>query len=378
MALSAATFFTEDSQTQLDDLLMLVCEDLQLSPSRYQLAVQRYESVSSALEGVGSPFKGFGLRIYPQGSMALGTTVRPLEGPHDLDFVFELDISHQLIKPMALLRAFYGFLKQHGTYKELVSLKNRCVRLTYSDEFYMDILPACRDDTFGNTCIQVPDRELADWSPSNPKGYMKWFQDRGFSMRRVLMEKAAEPVPAQQNADDKLPLQLAVQLIKRWRDLYYPDDKLAPISVVLTTLAGWVYQGESSPGLALSGILDRIVTAIEGTELRGERIVVKNPSNELEDLSERWRGNPEAYVAFTTGIRNFRREWQRTLNAGPETNRFLEDLFGEPVQRALVKQARKLQEARKANKLAIGSTGMITVASPSVVPIRSNTFHGEA
>ena len=39
-------FFTEDSRAQLDDLLLLICEELQLAPSRHQLAVQRYESVS--------------------------------------------------------------------------------------------------------------------------------------------------------------------------------------------------------------------------------------------------------------------------------------------------------------------------------------------
>jgi hypothetical protein len=46
MASPVPAFFTEDSRAQLDDLLLLVCEELQLAPSRHQLAVQRYESVS--------------------------------------------------------------------------------------------------------------------------------------------------------------------------------------------------------------------------------------------------------------------------------------------------------------------------------------------
>jgi len=50
----------------------------------------------------------------------------------------------------------------------MVKLKKRCVRIVYKDEFYLDILPACRDHGNGGTCIQVPDRELGNWTPSNP------------------------------------------------------------------------------------------------------------------------------------------------------------------------------------------------------------------
>ena len=81
MAATVPAFFTDDAQAQLDDLLMLVCEELQLAPSRYRLAVERYGAVSRVLEGEGSPFHGIPLSIYPQGSMALGTTVHPLDGP---------------------------------------------------------------------------------------------------------------------------------------------------------------------------------------------------------------------------------------------------------------------------------------------------------
>jgi hypothetical protein len=378
MTSPSQAFFTEDSRSQLDDLLMLVCEELQLAPSRYQLAVQRYESVSRVLEGDGSPFKGMGLCIYPQGSMALGTTVRPLEGPHDLDFVFELEVSHYLVDPMRLLMEFYGFLKGHGVYKDLVSLKNRCVRLSYANEFYMDLLPACKDYALGGTCIQVPDRKLAGWSPSNPKGFARWFRAASVSSRGLLLEKAAEPVPRQQEAEDKLPLQLTVQLMKRWRDLYYNGVELAPISIVLTSLAGRTYGGEESTSVTLSAVLDRIVSAIHAADLRGERLVIANPSNELEDLSERWDNNPGAYEAFKTGMRWFHQAWQRTLNAGRETNRLLQHLFGEPVQRAVVKQAQRLQEARRSSQLGVRPTGTIALAAPSVVSIRPNTFHGAA
>jgi hypothetical protein len=70
-----STFFTEDFGLQLDDLLYEICEELQLSSSRYKQAVERYEALSQALEAVHSPFRLQRPLIYPQGSMRLGTTV---------------------------------------------------------------------------------------------------------------------------------------------------------------------------------------------------------------------------------------------------------------------------------------------------------------
>lgn len=376
MTAPVPAFFTEDAQAQLDDLLMLICEELQLAPTRYLLAVERYGAVSRVLESEGSPFCGSPLSIYPQGSMALGTTVRPLEGPHDLDFVFELGIPHQCIDPMALLATFYNFLKKHGTYSEMVSLKNRCVRITYANDFYMDVLPSCKDLQLGGTCIQVPDRGLASWSPSNPKGYVKWFRDTSTTL--PLAEKAVQPVPPQQPADEKLPLQLAVQLMKRWRDVFYPNPKLAPVSIVLTTLAGRCYRGEVSPSAALSGVLARIVDAVDAADLQGRRLVITNPSNPQEDLSERWDDDPDAYMAFKAGIRQFFKDWDRVLSAGRETNCLLEGLFGEPVTKAVVRQAQKLQGKRKANQLGVRSSGVITMASAGATALRPNTFHGKA
>jgi hypothetical protein len=76
-------------------------------------------------------------------------------------------------------------------------------------------------------------------------------------------------------------------------------------------------------------------------------------------------------------MQQFREDWNIMLNSPSRANQALEALFGEPVQRALVKQAQRLQEARKTNQLGIRSTGLISILAPSVTPIRSNTFHGD-
>ncbi len=50
MATAEKAAWFQDSKGEIDSLLIEVCEELQLSPTRYQLAVQRYGSVNELLE----------------------------------------------------------------------------------------------------------------------------------------------------------------------------------------------------------------------------------------------------------------------------------------------------------------------------------------
>jgi Second Messenger Oligonucleotide or Dinucleotide Synthetase domain len=375
MATARKVIWFENAKEQLDAVLLEVCEELQLSPARYQLANERYSTLNQVLERPGSPFQFFRPRIFAQGSMPLGTTCKPVEGPHDLDFVLQLDAPHGQWHPLAALNALHNFLANNETYRKMITMKNRVVRLSYADEFYMDILPAYTDVASGGTCILVPDRSRMALCSSNPEGFILWFHNKCFTRKRLLLEKA-KPLPPQQTVHEMEPLQLAVQLLKRWRDLAFEDPCIA-ISVVVTTLAGMHYGGEESVSEALSKILAGIVNAINLADLHGRRIVVRNPSNTLEDFAERWDANPGAYVAFKDGIRRLHRDWSAIIAGGRDTNKELERLFGEYVRTALIKRSQRLQEARKAGVLAVGSTGAITGLGSGVTRIPQNVFHGD-
>lgn len=292
MAVGSAVSFAEDFTDGLDELLFGVCEELQLTTAKYDQAVERYEALGDVLESEGSPFHGLDPKIYPQGSMALGTTVKPIEGPFDLDFVLELSLAHDRVDPMKLIDCLYRFLKAHSVYGSMTSPKNRCVRIGYANDFYMDILPACRNGAGTETFIKVPDRARREWSDSDPKGYISWFEGESKAVFIGRMFDKAEPIPQQEAVAEKRPLPLAVQLLKRWRDLYYSEDPtLAPISIVLTTLAAHAYRGERSLSKAMASILGGIVYRINAARASGGRVQVLNPSNPDENLSERWDEN---------------------------------------------------------------------------------------
>jgi hypothetical protein len=168
--------------------------------------------------------------------------------------------------------------------------------------------------------------------------------------------------------------------LKRYRDIAYEDKpELAPISIVLTTLAAHHYGGEDSVSEAMGSILRGILREIPRTG----RLYVLNPTNPLEDLSERWETNPEVYEAFKDGIYQLRDTWWRLLDNSqglPGIAKVLEELFGEKrAQAALLEQTKALSQARTNGQLGIQSgSGLIVVSkAANVVEIPRNNFYGD-
>jgi hypothetical protein len=381
MAIAPASFFTESFEAQMDDLLMRICIELQLDDTRYKLADTNYRAVGKWLEGQ-TLVALLKPAIYPQGSMCLSTTVRPLVGEeYDLDFVCEFMCPTTFFaQPVDALNLIDQALTANAVYEPMVERMNRCIRLNYEHKFHMDILPACKDSKNGGTCILVPDRELTNWTASNPKGYASWFDERARQVLVPRLLERAEPIPHQESAEKKPPLKLCVQLLKRWRDIRYKENRsVAPISIVLTTLAAQVYSGEQSIARAveniLSGISDRIRSSYP-------RLVVLNPKNSDEDLSERWDSNPDTYREFVNGTTEFGAQWSELLRTRgiDKVTRALERLFGgELARRVVEKQTRDIEAVRARNELGMkkGSGIITSFVGSSVVPIRPHTFYGE-
>ena len=383
MATPEMAFFTGDARSQMDDVLSRLCAELQLNPTRYQRAVQSYGAVVACLEADSSPVASFLPSIYPHGSMAIGTTVKPMgRDEYDLDFVCEFQVSPSAFQsPLQLLDLIEGCLAAHEVYRSILERKNRCIRLNYADEFHMDILPACPEPNSNNGCVVIPDRQSRWWKPSNPKGFAEWFEKRCAIVLAVMAERAriqgrAEPIPPQEAVEYKATLKRVVQLLKRWRDVHYEKQmELAPISMVLTTLAGDAYEGQLSVADAMSGILNRVVGLIKSSK---PRLYVPNPANPQEDLSEKWDG-PGHYAAFVTGIRELHERWSALLSTRGIHNAsgLLETLFGEPVKAAIARQAKSLQELREKSQLRVSPVGVLTAVPAVGVRMRPNTFHGE-
>jgi hypothetical protein len=203
--------------------------------------------------------------------------------------------------------------------EEKLEEKNRCWRLSYKDDlkFHLDSVPSIPEDETTKSMIKmamleagsaetlarnvtnfagaITDRRSPffavispNWKVSNSEGYALWFESR-MKLARELMEKHAFSAKAAK-VDDlparkwKSPLQQAVQILKRHRDVMFEDDlEGAPISVVITTLSAAAYQGEQD----VASALERILTDMRGC-VRDSIPRVPNPVNPVEDFADKW------------------------------------------------------------------------------------------
>jgi hypothetical protein len=354
------------SSNQFSQLLESIAEALDISDSHYQQAKQRYESIGKWLERDESKVACYSPEIYPQGSFALGTVTRPIFDidEYDLDLVSELNLQKDEIT-QEVLKNLVGYeIKSYAYANNMnspVKEGRRCWTLSYADDaqFHMDILPAIPDtdpptSIWSDFAIAITDNTLpnygyinADWPRSNPKGYAAWFRSRmeiEFNARREFlaesMQARVEDVPEYQV---KTPLQRAIQILKRHRDIMFvedPDDK--PISIIPTTLAGHAYNNESD-------LLDALQNLVKGMPCYIRSINgitwIPNPVNPLENFADKWQEHPQREENFYKWLQQVQQDLDKALELAdiPGVAESLKPSLGE---RAVNEAVRSLPEAQ--------------------------------
>ncbi len=273
--------------------------------------------------------------MYPQGSFALGTVVRPPGGEdlhYDVDAVCVLNASSRTLTQQELKRLVGDRLKAHETYARMLSPPSggrRCWTLDYAESarFHLDILPAIPNDQNTVTAIGVPsdlakhailitDTHTWDrggvWPQSNPKGYGEWFKKR-MEVRLDEMRKSARHDASIESVPDyamRTPLQQMVQLFKRHRDVAFGKDEDRPISIIITTLAASAYSNEADLAEAISNAVPRMRSAIQRS---GKEFWVANPMNPLENFADKWRETPRKAELFFNWLDDLEREHESLL-----------------------------------------------------------------
>ncbi len=327
---------------QHNQLLENLAEALDISPTKYMQAVQRYTTVGNWLYD--SEDKSTS-KIYVQGSFRLGTIVRPIkeskEADYDIDLVHQHTADKLAISPDKIKFSVGHRLKQHATYCHMLEDEGRrCWTLKYSEQdgvgFHLDILPSVSEDThvieeitsFGisldqaRKAVAITDKSSGGtytWSTSNPNAYAEWFNERQRSTfekiapiqrQQILLENkgtfsSIEDIP---NALIKTPLQRAIQLLKRHRDIRFlghASEKDKPISMILTTLAAQIYEGEKDVYSTLKNIVQQlknymILLENESSESnvlngvikrRAGKWYIPNPVNPQENFADKWHEN---------------------------------------------------------------------------------------
>jgi hypothetical protein len=395
--------FTAPPQTHLllrkaevYSLLDQICQALELTAAQLEAARTSYEAVAEWLSGSDNPLLKW-IDIYAHGSTGLGTTVKPI-GRED----FDVDLICKVLRftadrpPAELKRIVGDRLKENARYAAMLEEKKRCWRLNYAREYHLDISPTINNAKCANGGELVPDKKLREFKPTNPKGYKALFERRAALMPTLRVQKAlaaedraaVEPFPVHGTA--KGILRRTVQILKRHRDVHFLEvvEEIAPISIIITTLAAQSYE-YCVKSFVFDSELDVLIATvrlmphfIDKPVVNGRRIyVVANETTVGENFAERWNTEPARVAAFY--------EWHAKaladLEALPDLQgidvigKSLEGSLGSSVVRKVIDaRTDSISQARTAKKLYVAPTVGLTLSSAAnATPVRSNTFFGD-
>lgn len=319
----------------LNELLRDIAQKVQLPPSRYAEAVTHYEAVAKFLEADGSPLRPHGpLLLYPQGSFRIQSTIssRLDHDEFDIDLMLELNNVQRTEDPDTVLDLVVKGLtreRDDGRYRGCrVTKKKRCVTVEY-EEMHLDITPAVLIDGAPRTSVifdRHPDRP--SHVVSNPEGFARAFEDATLPRELVLAMERALPVPEQKPLEAKSDQLLALQLLKRHRNVLYERGGNKPPSVLLAWFTMHAPRGDG-----LIGQLARLALSIEQTLARGP-LRVENPACPQENFADRWPANQAEQNRFAKEMGALRKtlialhESDEPLSAKRDV---LRSLFGEAV-----------------------------------------------
>ncbi len=377
-------------ETMLSMLLDGAVETLDISPHLQQIAVDRYEDVGTWLADHGKQWV-----IYAQGSFLLGTVVRPTTptGEYDIDLVCKIparkeDITQAELKELVglELHAYRRAKLRNGDTDGPTSCESRrrCWTLGYPDlGFHLDVLPSIPDVTVPPTGLLLTDKQLRHWQCSNPLGYGGWFRNRSIELQTKLREAArAKNV----NVADvptwhvRSTLQRAVQILKWHAMLHFAhDEDNKPPSILITTLAGLAYRGQTDLFTATRSIVAGMPQYVER---RNGRYWVENPAHAGENFTDKWNEYPDRRRAFAdwhesiaTTLGTLARSHGHGLHNVVAT---LEKAFpgSNAVRASADRYGEHIRQERESGRLYVARSGAITTSATAANPIRKHQFYG--
>lgn len=330
------------------DILKLISQ-LDISVTMYKNADEKYHAVAKFLEDC-----GIDADIYPQGSFAFGTVLRPNtknpDANYDLDFICQLRSPKEDIAPSALQKKIEDALSSSSRYGGgKLTTYPECFTIEYADingvGFTIDIVPAAdesldrkheliskspRPDLL-STAIAIPrhngERNYS-WLTNNPKGFKKWFDEingpfldnRRVEIRKRLFEEnrmyfnSIEEIPPYM---ERSSIQRVIQILKYHRNEYYKNlphgDELKPISAIINTLVADIAR-TSSPALDVFELLNYVLSELRiyayhqnmrhdaFEKAYGSRVAIthtdgkweiQNPANPEDNLANKWNQNSD-------------------------------------------------------------------------------------
>ena len=344
------------SERQKD--ILSIIRGLDISPTLYKNAVEKYQALGHFLND-----NGLEAEIYPQGSFAFGTVVRPSakdsSASYDLDFICQVTGTRDDYTPAGLRDKVESVLKSSKIYADRLKIDDTCFTIEYADVgeigFSIDVVPATDESektkqrlvlksaapVLIDTSISIPkcgNERKFQWITNNPKGLRKWFDDinapflasskkaermRIFAENRALYE-SVEEIPDEL---ERSALQRVIQILKSHRNNYYASlkdgDEIKPISAIINVAVTKIAE-HFNPDCTVFKLLNYVfseltiygehqhITEKDFSQRYGVRTVfsrpagkwyIENPANPEDNLADQWNIDARIPTKFFQWIR---------------------------------------------------------------------------
>lgn len=302
--------YTKD---QLNDLYERIVKTIDISNEMFDVAEKEYRELGNWIDQATPQYK---IHIYSQGSFALGTVVKPIEDSedYDLDLVCEFEQQYGLSARSLKCDVVKPLLERYKKTTGDIENKRRCWHVEYEDipNFHMDIIPAVNRGMYIDITDHDEESDTYDYIGSNPLGYIEWFKGKKAERRKILLEnyclehsatiKCSADIDVIKEYHLKTPLQKAIQILKRHRDVMFKEDTLhrKPISIIITTIAAELYQNEDNIVDTLTNILENAESYIKKNMI-GSEYHIDNPTYtgpEKENFADKWNAHSDRADAF--------------------------------------------------------------------------------
>lgn len=352
----------------LDVMLADIAVRIQLTPTDHGKAEGHYHAISDWLERDGSELQGKIEKFYPQGGFSIGaTTARHAENADfDIDAMVQVAWNHDIDPEEALSTLDRSIRGLPGSrYYDKTDRKIRCVTVLY-DGMHLDVTPALRwrsaEERTSFIFHSKRDRYTFESERylANPYGFADWFiqmtpadaafgqffEQRSLDFERTLRTNGTRadtaPVPDQAPAYRKPRALIALQLIKRWRNLAYderhPERRLPP-SVVLAHSVALNANRTSSLSEELLLQVETLIFNLESAKKSGLTYVAFNPRCKYDELTDRWPRDLANQEIFIQELRAFAKDLiilERGTDLA-EMRKILAKLFGKTPARDAVR-----------------------------------------
>jgi hypothetical protein len=399
----------------VDRLLAQIALELQLPRSLHDQVDDRYSAVRRKLENTAA-FNGLIEHFYPQGSMAVDATIsiRGTDDEYDLDIVAQLGGRFREMAPLPILLEIERALADYPV--QAVTRRTRCVTLHYADKMHLDVTPGLRTtgtiERESYIAHAKGPRSTGDdrFVEMNAYGFAGWYRVRTpieyrlaksfdrhlrHSDGTIVMDEAeVDEVPDHTHFIVKNTATLALQLLKRFRNVRYADYAgRIPPSVMLSYYAAL----SAHPNMRLSDMVIRIanwiVRDIEQATLNRRRLHVANPVCPDDIFTDRWPDSFAQQNEFANHLRDLVQglEAIRRMEFSPDVIReWLRERFGSHVvTKAADRMAREIGSAIQGAAQSYSRKGVLLVptagralsaaTAPLVAPAsaaRAHSFYG--